>query len=504
MSGAGAGAGAGGGAVAAPSTTPTGASSSPSPAPFILSELGWTPPSNLMEFGANGGFTAQEQSHGFGLPGSLASPLFPWSQLSPLNDAAALSLAPATSPVLNSATFSYFIERVEPPFIATADELNWKPMKQYMVDLAYRHPVVWQAISAVESLYKAKANHDDNINSMAAYYAAKSGYASMLERDGDEPETVMVATFLLCCFEIVAQHETVSITLKPEGALVAKLTTWEAMSPYVWSPVLRRLQAWFQILHARTLHLGGRGLLSPKVSRLLKCNLRGQTPALFALENETPDPDQTIVRDLSSTLFEFYLEVQDISVQITGLNRHHRSRGFQSDEWEVEQVAKKIQETLHYLWQRRPALLRADRQQLQEHLPPTLRSPLSRLVDLCSAAYFTEIIYLGRAYGKSPSASPEALQAMHHVRHIVESRFERSKVDPCFIWPLFMYAVEHPDPDHCRWSVGKLREVKNPIWHSDFVANLAQGISEEQVARAKRVDTRYFCLERFSMPPPFI
>jgi hypothetical protein len=67
-----------------------------------------------------------------------------------------------------------------------------------------------------------------------------------------------------------------------------------------------------------------------------------------------------------------------------------------------------------------------------------------------------------------------------------------------------MYAVEHPDADHCHWAVETLREVRNPIWHSDFVANLAQGISEEQVARAKRVDTRYFCLERFSMPPPFI
>jgi hypothetical protein len=157
-----------------------------------------------MECDANGEFYVQEQPHEFGLSGSLASPLFSWSQLPPLNDAASLGLAPATSPMLNPATFSYFAEQVEPPFIANVDDLNWKPMKQYMVDLACRQPVVSQAISAVESLYKAKANYDDNMNSMAAYYAAKSGYASMLERDGDEPETVMVVTFLLCCFEIVA------------------------------------------------------------------------------------------------------------------------------------------------------------------------------------------------------------------------------------------------------------------------------------------------------------
>jgi hypothetical protein len=52
-------------------------------------------------------------------------------------------------------------------------------------------------------------------------------------------------------------------------------------------------------------------------------------------------------------------------------------------------------------------------------------------------------------------------------------------MDPGFMWPLFMYAVEHLDPDYCRWVVRTLREAKNPIWHSDFVVNLAEGISEE-------------------------
>jgi hypothetical protein len=73
-----------------------------------------------------------------------------------------------------------------------------------MIDLACRYLVVLQAIFAVGSLYKAKANYDDNMTSMVAYYAVKGAYASMLERDRNEPEMVMVVTFLLCCFEIVA------------------------------------------------------------------------------------------------------------------------------------------------------------------------------------------------------------------------------------------------------------------------------------------------------------
>ncbi|KAK9234725.1 hypothetical protein V1525DRAFT_391172, partial [Lipomyces kononenkoae] len=389
------------------------------------------------------------------LPGSVASPLFSWSQVAALN-VASLAVAPVTTPsILNSATFSYFLEEVDPPFIANVDDLNWKPMKWYMVDVGCHHPVVSQALSAVESLYKATTNHNNTINSMAAYYAAKSGYSSMLERDGDDPATVLVVTFLLCYFEIMAQHEAVSITLKPDGALVVKLEARGATTTDATSPVLRRLQAWFQILHARTLHLGDTQSQSARRAPL--------------------DPEQAIVADLSSTLFEFYLKVQDISIQITGLNRHHRSRGVQTDEMEVEQATEKIQETLHHIWQHRPAMLRTDRRRLQEYLSPALRSALCRLLDLCRTAYFTEIIYLGCAYGKKPIASADALEAMQHIRHIVDSRLECSIIDPGFIWPLYMYAVEHPDPDQSRWAVGALREVKNPIWHSDFVASLAQG-----------------------------
>lgn len=493
-------------ACSAASTTLPDGSSTPSPSPLFPSELqGWTTPLNLLEFGTGIDQSLQEQSDTSRLLGSSTSPLLSWSQMALFGEAS-LCPGPSLLPVQNDATpFLYFIEQVDPPFIGNIDNMNWKSMKRYTVELGCHHPVVSQAISAVESLYKAKANCDRTTSSMALYYVAKTSYVGMLEQDDAEPEIVLTVTFLLCCFEIVAQHETVPITLKPEGALVAKLEAWEHNTAYAWSPVVHRLRAWFKIFHARSMHLGGPGLLSPKVDRLLTCHLRGQTPTLSHIGNQSPCLDQAILADLSSPLFEFYLEIQVTSTQIASLNRHHRSRGFQTDEREVQNVAEEIQEILHHIWQRRPALLRLDRRQLQEKLTPDLRSTIGRLADLCCAAYFTEIIYLGRAYGKTSTASAESLEAMKNIHHIIDSSCgERSTVDPGFIWPLFMYAVEHPDPEQSRWAVSVLHRVQNPLWHSDFVSSLAQGISEKQFSQAKRVDTRYFCFEHFSTPPPFI
>lgn len=77
------------------------------------------------------------------------------------------------------------------------------------------------------------------------------------------------------------------------------------------------------------MHLGGPGLLSPNIGQLLTSGRRGQTPTLAPVGNETPATEDAILSDLMNALFEFYLEVQLVSTQITSLNRHHRSRGFQ-------------------------------------------------------------------------------------------------------------------------------------------------------------------------------
>jgi hypothetical protein len=326
----------------------------------------------------------------------------------------------------------------------------------------------------------------------------------MLEMDGSQPDIILATGFLLCCFEIVAQHETVSITLEPHGALVAKLELWKQQSNYKETPMFLRLKAWFQILHCRALHLGGRGILSPRVSTLLKSTHEGRLPCLYEAGKLTKDLNTALLEDGCDTLFEFYLELQRVSIGITGLNRHHRSRGLDEDETEVKQLAERIHEALDRLWTCRPSLLRVDRRTLMSRTSTGFGCTLERLVDIHSAAYFAEVIYLGRAYGAYPTATSEALEAMQHIHQIVDAMFPGLPLDPSFIWPLFMYAVEHPEPQQSKWAIHKLRDINCPLWHSALVADLAQGISETQFARGMRVDSRYFCLQRFGAPPPFI
>lgn len=486
------------------STTPSASVPEQSLSNFAATETEtWALPLDFL--GTNADLSFQDQSDALGLLRSPLSPMLSWSQMELIDEPSLRSTHSSSPAVNNSSPFLYFLEQVDPPFIANFDDMNWKTMKRYIMEIGCHHTVISQAISAVESIYKATMKSEDTLSSMASYYVAKSGYASMLEQDSDGPENILIVTFLLCCFEIVAQHDTVPITLKPEGPLVARLEAWVSNTAYKWSPIIGRLQAWFQILQAKTVHLGGPGILSPKVSTLLECDRRGSTPILAQSGDQGLCPQQAILSDLSNNLLEFYLEIQLVSTRIACLNRHHRSRGFQEDEREVQTVAEDLQKILRQLWERRPALLRTDREQLRQKLWPGLRSTVGRLVDLCIVAYFAEVIYLGRAYGNCPSAPAESLEAMNHIHHIIDFHCcGQSVVDPGFIWPLFLFAVEHPNAEKSQWAIRTLRLVNNPLWHSEFVSNLAQGICEEQLRQAKRVDTRYFSLKHFSTPPPFI
>jgi hypothetical protein len=83
---------------------------------------------------------------------------------------------------------------------------------------------------------------------MPQYFTAKSSYASMLKDDDAELEMTLIATFLLCCFEVVAQQETVSITPRHRGAFISRLEIWSRDQP--WPPIARRIVAWLRLFHA--------------------------------------------------------------------------------------------------------------------------------------------------------------------------------------------------------------------------------------------------------------
>ncbi|KAK9327090.1 hypothetical protein V1520DRAFT_387739 [Lipomyces starkeyi] len=129
-----------------------------------------------------------------------------------------------------------------------------------------------------------------------------------------------------------------------------------------------------------------------------------------------------------------------------------------------------------------------------------------KLICICNAVYFTEVVYLGRAHGQWPSATLEAQEAMQKIRQIVDncSTADEVKVDSGYMWPLFIYAVESTEQEGAAWAVEKLRQIRNPVCRSDFVAQLVQALTEEQRKRGERVDSRYFSIEKFGIAPPFI
>lgn len=418
-------------------------------------------------------------------------------------------LLPATTiePLINHSPsyspFSFFLENVEPPFISSCDPANWNRLKYYTTELGARNLNVAAAITAVQALYKAQLNGEDTTNAISLYFAAKTMYGKMLEDDAQELHTILVVTFLLCSFEIVAQHETVSVTNQPDGAFVRKL---EKGPHYrTWPPVSQRIEAWLRIFHARAMHLGGRGFLSMKVHSLLPNDIR-ETPSLRLLDPR-PNVTTAALHDIiCAPLFEFYLRLQHISIQTSTLNRHQRSRGTPADEREVHQVITHLRREIYVLWHSRTHLLRLEPSELRAHLSPAVAEPVITLVDICTATYFAQLVDLGRTLGDPPLAAPDAKQAMRKIRRIVDTSCAGShkKPDSGYLWPLFLYALESMEEEEAQWAVERLRQIKDPICHSDFVAKLANDITEEQMSKGRRLDVRYFCSQKYGVQPPFI
>lgn len=170
------------------------------------------------------------------------------------------------SPV-QASSLSYFLFHVGPPFITPWDTSNWDIVKGYIIQLATSTPAVKAAALAVEELYRNLEDGDNTATALSRYFAAKSAHLSLLKSEASEMETILIVTLLLCCFEVVAQHEIVSSTLKQKDLFVTRLE--QRPKDELFSPVSSRIICWLQLFHTKALHLGGRGVLSPKLLELL-------------------------------------------------------------------------------------------------------------------------------------------------------------------------------------------------------------------------------------------
>ncbi|KAJ9620698.1 hypothetical protein H2204_012184 [Knufia peltigerae] len=400
--------------------------------------------------------------------------------------------------------FPYFTSSVNPPFITPFDSANWDLARQYIAGLAPSNTFIAAAIQCVQVLYRSLDQGNDISDAMQSYFSAKSIYLTMLSSDDQGLEPVLIVTFLLCIFEIVAQQEMIPHTLKQKDPLISKIDTWAKLQP--WPPIARRITVWLRWLHTKSMHLGGRGILSPQIFALLPVD-RHPVPPLFFLHEDPPEPGLELLEPTMSALFHFYDELQDISVQASALNRHHRSRGTVADETGVHWISINIANHLNSLWQTRPWLLRHPTTGLfSSHLQHNQLCDM--LVVLCRVCYFAETIYLDRAQSKDRTASPDAQRARQEIRLSVDEFSSRATtqkhLDAAFLWPLFLYAVESRTGADVDWALSKLRLIQDPLWQSETVTTFIQDLTSEQLSRGERVDSRLFCLQRYGGPPPYI
>lgn len=404
----------------------------------------------------------------------------------------------------HDSNFRYFLSHVEPPFITPWDSSSWALMKSFICQLATSCPAISASIGAIEALYESQqVGNGDTAAALSRYFGAKSSYLLLLNDQDSKIETILIATFLLCCFEIVAQYETVSNTLKQKDALVTRLER----EHQPWSPISGRIICWLHLFHTKALHLGGRGVLSPRVLDLLQPP-RTLLPLTLLRPNQ-PTAPEVFLQAVQQSLFSFYFELQRISAEVSALNRHHRPRGQSEDELKVDKLSRDIQKRLQFVWQGRPWLLDLPVEEISQAIShPHGLDNLVLLVRLCTVSYYTEIIYHARGHGKAPFGSTYIAEARSEVRTIVNLTRETcpagSMLHPAFTWPLFMYSAESTEQEEVTWALESLSLVSNALWSSSSIKELTRDLSEEQLRKGQRVDSRYFFIEKFGTVPPFM
>lgn len=390
---------------------------------------------------------------------------------------------------------SFNLDTIQIPFITPFDTSNWTSFCKLASHLAASQPTVASCCSAVEQMSRVLNAGQDTADALPQYFAARSAFVMLLKDLTLDLETILIATFLLCCTEVLAQQETVPVTLKQKDMLVTHVEQGVSQAK---SPVVRRIIAWLFIFHAKAVHFGGRGLLSPRLIELLSDEYHN-VPCLDYL-NPSSEQQSAVVSSVHQDLFHFYYELQHISIRASVLNRHHRSRGTIADEADVAQISADIEKRLGYLWQSRPSILKVHSEDLDDLKFPEINH-LSRLCILC---YHAERVYHGRACGKDPLLSPDTIAARQAIRTMLTNVDPERVTHAALMWPLFQYIIESETQAEADWAMKVMEHINAPLWHADFFKGFVKALSAEQMNQRQRVDSRYFCIKYSGTSPPFM
>lgn len=243
---------------------------------------------------------------------------------------------------------------------------------------------------------------------MSVNQAAISVFESISGNKTVDFDIILVVAFLLCLTVATLPNEDGPPFGVLDRAFVTRLEAWLMRGHQ--SPAGLRIGVWLQLLRIAIKRVGNPGLLSKSVSGL---------PSLTALDHDAHAVN-SLYDIISAPIFTFYREAQDVSNQVADVTHYRRSRITATDQAEVTDILTSLKDNMCHLWQARPAPLRLDPSELQQHFCPTIADPLITLAGLCSATYLTEVVAMGRILGYPSFASPEAKDAMQRIRDIVD------------------------------------------------------------------------------------
>ncbi|OAA61295.1 Zn(2)-C6 fungal-type DNA-binding domain protein [Niveomyces insectorum RCEF 264] len=241
-----------------------------------------------------------------------------------------------------------------------------------------------------------------------------------------------------------------------------------------------------------------------------------------------PDLGTHLYEVLSAPLFDFYLRLQLLSGEIATLTHYHRPRTTATDQDEVVARVAHTKARLHALWDGRPAMLMQTAEAMRAQLAPAVARRMTSLAGVCKAAFYAEFIELDRVVGDPVTKWTDSCGAITAIRDIVDyddrpaqdsheggaggsgsgsgsagARGGR-RLNPGYIRALFLCAIESMDEEQNQWAVARLADIQNPVYRSAFFSAFAKALSDAQMAKERRVTSRYFCIWHFGVPPPYL
>ncbi|KAF5721547.1 transcriptional regulatory moc3 [Fusarium globosum] len=401
-----------------------------------------------------------------------------------------------------------FLDTVECPGITPFDPLNWKLAKQHIVHLGKSCLAISSGITAVATLCSGQVFSLSTSESLSHYHSARKNVEELLGGDDKDFDLVLVAVFLLCIFELIHSGDITPYLREPGRIFIRRLQAWvQTQKPY--SELSTRIVTWLKILYSASFRGGAMGLLSERVVSILP-NFTGPIPNLRPPVDQEPEISNHLYEVLSVPIFDFYCQLQTLSGEIAKLSLYHRSRTKRKDQQEVVERMAALKERLRALWEARCATQRQSPEHLRSQMISRIADMISSLISICEAAYHAEFIDIGRQLGDPVSQSPDSTEALNRIREILHrdcSEHDEGKtrsINPGYLRPLFLCAIESTDKEQTRWAVEKLSQIQNRVYRGEFFSAFAKALSEAQASNDRRVTSRYFCIWYFGIPPPFL